>query len=102
MLMRLSHHSRHLGDEMIGYQLMEQVGHRVDEDSTRLLPLEWIVEPIRVENDILGSELSSPRLLRPPEPEGKGLRIAVTAALGDLGAAGDRIPGRVGPLNRRV
>lgn len=37
-----------------------------------------------------------------PKPFGKSLRIAVLASGADLGAASDRIPGGISPLNCRV
>jgi hypothetical protein len=75
---------------------VEEVAHRVDEDATRALPVQRHVES-------LGSKLQVEATLvvvaREAAPAlGEALRVAVSAALGDVRAPGDGIPRRLGPF----
>ena len=77
--------------------LVEEVAHRVDEHISGLPPSERNSQNVGMESDIEAVSVS-------PEPDPaeafrKAFSIAVPAPLADFGAAGDRIPGRLGPFD---
>ena len=82
---------------LVGYVLVEQVAHRVDEDHLRLRPAQRLGKFLWDQAEI------EPLLVGMPwhaaEPLGESLGIAMSAAGADLGAAADRVPGCVGPFD---
>ena len=82
--------------------LVEHVAHAVHEDHPRSAPTERLLEPVLVEDDVLCRVYREPRLLRAPESQADRFRIAVCAARAHLGASRYRIPGGLGPLDRRL
>jgi hypothetical protein len=78
---------------------VEEVAHRVDKDAPRLAPAQRLVEPLGMQHEVLGRVLREPGAATPAEAQAEGLGVAVGAARRDLGAPGDRVPGRVGPLD---
>src|SRR3990167_5541800 len=99
------HYVEHVANELVRHGLVEQVAHRVHEYAPRLLPMQRQVELVGMQHDVLGRVLRRPRLeLRRPTrtprvPFRQRLGIAVSAAWAHLGAAGDRIPCGLRPLD---
>ena len=84
-------------DEVGRHSLMEEIAHRVDEDGARLFPSQGKVQT-------LGPKLEVEPLLKrmtrhAAKPFCKRLGIAVLAARTYLRAAGDWVPGGVGPFD---
>src|SRR3954467_14957069 len=96
----LLHDCKDLLDVCVGNRLMEQVRHRVDENTPRLPPPQWHAEtagPIpKVE------ALRVRRARYATEPLGKSLCVAVGAPGRDLVTTSHWIPGGVGPLDRTL
>jgi hypothetical protein len=80
-----------LSDKIIWDIFMEQIGHRVHEHPARFLPTQWLIQPIGVTLNVC--EFPAWVDARPP-----AFGVAVFAALADFGAAGDGVPGLVGPF----
>ena len=100
VMVGLDHDIEDPPDELVGHALMEEVGHGVHEDHLRLFPSERQLKPFGPEPQI---EPLFKRMSRhTAKPLGKRLRIAMFAPGTDFRAAGDRIPGRVGPFDMRL
>jgi len=87
-------------DVGVGDAGLEKVAHRVNEYEFRRAPGERLSKlvgnQLQVEALLVGMALDSAEAL------GKSFGIAVLAAGADLGAAADRVPGRVGPFDLGV
>ena len=97
---RVRHDLERAADELLGHVLMEQVTHRVQKDTARFAPSERERELIGVECQVEAVAIA--RVAHRLEPRRETFRVAVFAARADLRAAGDRIPGRVSPLDRAL
>lgn len=94
------HSVKHLIDELLWYPFMEKITHRVDENLARATPVKRLVEALRPQGQV---ESAAERVTRyPSEALRQTLGIAVVASRADLGTAGDRVPGGVGPLDFRA
>ncbi len=100
MPMGLRHDVIRAADERLGHVLVEQVAHGVDENAARVAPPEWQRELVRMERQ--REPVAIAWITHRLEPECESLSIAVLAPWTYLGAAGDRVPGRVSPLDRGV
>lgn len=95
MAWRKRHHRENSIDKLIRHRLVKQIGHRIYEDAPRLFPAQRLIEAFGVTLHV--GKLA----LLAVSPRKNALCIAMFAALRDLGAAGHRVPGRVGPLDLR-
>ena len=84
-------------DERLRYVFVEQVTHRIDEDSTRSLPRQRLPEAFWSKREIkpIFERMSG----CPAKPLGKPFGVAVVASTGDFGATRHRVPGCVGPFD---
>ena len=80
-----------------GDLLVKQVAHGVDEDHAGLLPRERLGQPLGAQGQV--EAVFEGMAGRVSEALGQKLGVAVVAATGDLGAAGNGIPGPVGPFD---
>ena len=84
-------------DVIVGDEIVEEVAHGIDENHFGLAPAERLGEffgnEARIEALFVGMAFDA------AESFGKGFGVAVFAAGADFGAATDRVPGRVGPLD---
>jgi hypothetical protein len=97
---RLPHRLEDLLDEVGRNLLVEQVAHRADEDGLGLLPPQRQVEEFGVNGQLepIGVSLLAHAL----QPPSHALGVAVLAPRADFVAAGDGVPGRLGPLDGRL
>ena len=79
---------------------MEQIAHGIDENSARLAHPPRQVDQVVVQREVeaVGVAGIAHRL----EPLGHALGVTVAAAFGDLGTAGDGVPGHLGPFDGRM
>jgi len=77
--------------------LMEQIAHRVDEDNLRLFPFERRFEGLSLNGEL--ETVLVVGLAHGFEARCHALGIAVLASRADLCAAGDGIPGGLGPFD---
>ena len=94
-----SHDVADASDEIGRDVFVEQVAHRVDEDLPRPFPVQRLLQLLGHESEIeaLFKRVSG----HTAKALSEDLRIAELAAGAHLCAASDRVPSRVGPLNRR-
>ena len=107
VLLRAVHDAMDDVDPLVGHGLVEQIGMSAHEDHARPLPALGLVEPRLVEphlarphrpvRALLGQALARPVVFHPAAGEAHG--VAVLAPAREHGAARDRIPGCVGPLD---
>ena len=97
MLACLPHHGENLLDELDRYILMEEITHRIDKDGARLLPAQRNHQRILMKSKF--ETIGVIRLAHQFQPAREPLSIAVLAARADLVATGERVPGRLGPLD---
>ena len=93
VLRSLTHGVPDLFDEVVGDLVVEHVAHRVDEHAARRAPMERLVQAFRMQRD---REPVGKRLV---VLQGDAFCVAVVAAGRDFVAAGDGIPGLVGPFD---
>lgn len=91
------HDLEHLEDEVIGNISVEEIGHRIGENPARLLPLQVIAKAFRPEFEIKALFIGVTRYTA--KALGEGPRVAVITARRHFGAARDRVPGCIGPLD---
>src|SRR5256885_14351004 len=77
--------------------LMKQVAHGVHEDRLRLLPPKWKLKHVWLQREF--EAIPIVRLAHRLETFGHAFGIAMLAARANLGATGDRVPGRFCPLD---
>jgi hypothetical protein len=101
------HDGDHLSDEGAGHPGVEQIGHGADEDPPWRAPAQWLAQDLGVEGDpVAGPGGGWPAvglvvgLAHGLEPPGQGEGVAVLTARRDPVAAGDRVPGGLGPFDR--
>lgn len=99
----------HVANEFNRHPGVEEVGHRVHEHHPGVAPPPRLVERLRMyrqpEAGARGARVSVHLILRRAhrlEPLGQCHRVAVVASVGDAIAAGDGVPGGLGPLDRRT
>ena len=91
------HHSADLLDVVIRHVDVKQVAHRIDEDSARLSPTNWIAEFFGDESKI---ETLFERVIgNAAESLGESFGVTVSAARADLRAATDGVPRGVSPFD---
>lgn len=91
------HHVEELVPVAVAHVLVEEVRHGADEDSPGFLPGEGFFQPGRHFLDHVGFELVAGGA-GALEPRVEAVHVAEVASLRYLGAAGDGVPGPVGPL----
>jgi hypothetical protein len=76
---------------------MKEIAHRVDKNHARFFPVERLQEALGADSKIktIFERVAGHAAEAFGEPGG----IAIVASRADLGAAGDRVPCRVGPLD---
>ena len=79
--------------------LVEEVAHRVHEDHPWLFPGHRLLQPRRPERQVEALFVGVPRNAAPALRE--TFRVAVVTARTEFGAARDRVPRRVRPLDVR-
>ena len=84
-------------DVLRGNVLVEEIAHRVDEDELRTPPVCGLFEAVGAKGQIKAGLERVP--LDASEALGKALGIAMVATGADLCAAGNGVPGAVGPLD---
>src|ERR1700687_4008041 len=87
-------------DILVRYGTLEEVAHRIHEDSTMLGPAQRFVELRRYQAEV--ESLLVRMTMHPPESLGKSLGVAMLAARANLHASPHRVPSGIGPLNLRV
>jgi hypothetical protein len=97
MPVRSHHDIEDAEDELIRDLMVKHIRHRIDEDSSRLSPLEGKIESIGPQFEIESLLIRMSR--HPTKPFGESQRVAMVAAGAHLGAAGGRIPSGIRPLN---
>src|SRR5579864_4918281 len=84
-------------DKLVRYILVEQIGHRVDEDFLGLLPFEGKVKTFRPESQIkplfIGMSLDSSK------PFGECFCVTMLTTWANFGTTRDRVPSCVGPFD---
>src|ERR1035438_3179730 len=96
----LPHHVEDSQDELFGTVFVEQIAHRVHEHHPWFLPPQRCFQHVFVEREL--ETISVVGLAHCLKTEGHSLGVAVLAAGTDLGAAGQSIPSRLGPLDSGV
>src|SRR5579872_6176131 len=94
------HDAHNLLDIRIRNRFVEKIAHRIHENRFLRAPLEWLRQLLGHESQI--EALFVRMAWDPSKAFGESFGVAVFAAGADLRAASHRIPGRVGPFNRRV
>ncbi len=89
----------HLGQKGVGHLIVEQVTHAVDKNPTRLAPVQRLRHPKVIPSHVFGRMRGGPRSRGPAEAVAQPFGITVLTPRRDLGAPGDRVPGRIGPVN---
>jgi hypothetical protein len=87
---RAGHDVENLGEKVEGNLLVKEIAHAIDEDPAGFPPLQGLHEAVLVQLD-LGEPLSPP-FCNP-------LGVAEFTPGADLGAAGHRVPRRLGPFD---
>lgn len=106
---RAPHPGKDLINEAVRHILMEQIRHRVNEDTTRLLPVQRQIQPVREELHLrIGQVILRCRLRhRAALPGDVALvvelkSVAVIAARRDASATRRRVPRSIRPRNCRM
>src|SRR5260221_468501 len=94
-------------DKLEWYALVEEVGHRVNEDAPGLFPTSRERERFLIEPDLAGPNSAPSALTRQAailvhahcvEPSGHTHRVTICASWRDDRASSNRVPGCVRPL----
>ena len=99
MVIGFDHHIEDAPDVFIRHLLVEEVRHGVHEYHLWLFPPQRHLKPLGPELQIKALFIRMTR--HTAEPLGKCLGIAMLATRTDLRAAGDGVPGGVGPFDGR-
>ena len=97
MLWGAGHDVEDFLDEIEGDVFMEEVAHGVDEDGAGFFPAEGDIKGVVVEGG--AKAVTVVGLAHGVEASGESLGVAVLAAGADFGAAGDGVPGGLGPFD---
>src|SRR5271157_790091 len=93
----LNHHIHNGCNVVIRNGIMKQVTHRIHEHPSRRTPAQWFPQLLGHEPNV--KALFVGMVFDTPKPLSKYSGIAMRAAGTDFGAASNRVPGCIGPLD---